>query len=121
MIGVSSAAAGAIKLRPAVLTLGSCVCVTGAELVLNSGVFNTVPDIAEAVFGVAYKLMAGEQLSPGSYCHILGTGAAARYSLIDAGTVLKVKHIVIEGKASSLSLSLHHFGGEKLILLEELR
>ena len=65
--------------------------------------------------------MAGEKLAPGGNCHIFCSRAATRNSLVDAGAVLEIEHIVIEGKGASFLLALDHFLCEYLVLLEDLR
>ena len=108
VIGVCRTSARAIEARPTLTALLTGVCVANAELVLNGGVLNTVPNITETVLLVANKLVAGEELAPRSYSHIFCARTASCNTLIDAGAVLKVDHIVIEGKRTSLLLSLYH-------------
>ena len=120
MICVSSTTAGAVKLSPAILAFGSCVCVAGAEFILYGGIGYTVPDIAEAVFGITDELMAGEKLTPRRYRHIFRAGAATRDALVDAGTVFEVEHIMIEREASAFLFAAEHFLCEDLVLLEKL-
>ena len=90
MICVCGTTARAIHFCPAILTFGLCIGVASAKFVLCGGVFDAVPDVAEAVFGVANELMAGEKLTPRGNCHIFRTRTAACDAFIDARTVFEV-------------------------------
>ena len=117
VVGVGSAAAGAVQLCPAVLTLLAGVGVAVLELIPHSGVGNALPDIAQQVLGVTHELVAGVQIAPRGNSHVLGAGAAAGDALIDAGAAGQVDHVVVEGKASALAVALDHLLGKDLVLL----
>ena len=63
--------------------------------------------------------MAGIQLAPRGHCHIFRAAATAGNSLIDAGAMLQIQHIMIEGQRSALFFALQHFLRQQLILLEK--
>jgi len=73
MIGIGSAAAGAIEPCPAVITLGTGIGVAGTEILAHFIIGDAVPDIAQRILLSDYKLVAGIQVSPGSNGHILST------------------------------------------------
>ena len=116
MISVSGTAAGAVESGPAVVAFLAGVYVALAEVFLNIGVGDTVPDIAHKVFFVADKLMARVKIAPRSDSEIFCTGAAACNSLVDARTVGKVEHIVIEGYWMTFFFSFEHFLGQDFVL-----
>ena len=72
MIGVGSAAAGAIELCPAVLAVRTGIGIAVFEAITHFGVFNTVPHVAHEIFFVAHKLVAGIKVTPRRDRHILG-------------------------------------------------
>ena len=119
MVAVGCAAAGAIEPGPAVLAVGAGVGVAGAEFLLRCGVRDAVPDVAEAVFRVSDELVAGEKLAPGGDGHVLRAAAAAGDALVDAGAVLEVYHVVVEGDGPALAPAAEHFLRQQLILLAE--
>ena len=119
MIRVGGAAAAAIKPCPAILAVWSGVGVAQLVLVLDFAVIHALPDIAEPVFLIADKLVAGIKVAPRRYRHIFRAGAAARNTLVNAGAAREVDHVVIEGQRSALFFALQHLLREYLILLEE--
>ena len=88
MIGIGGTASGAIKLRPTVFTLWAAVGVAASEFVLDGRIGNAIPDIAEAVARIAYKLMAWKQLARWSDSHVFGSGSAAGNSFVNTRTML---------------------------------
>ena len=121
VIGVGRAATGTVELGPAILASGAGIGVDLSELVAEFLAFgaDAVPDIAQLALLVAYELVAGEKIAPGSNGHIFRSCATARDPLIDTGPACKIQHIVVEGKAVALFIALYHLTGESLILLTE--
>lgn len=73
VISVGCTAAGAVESGPAVVTFLAGVDIALAEVFLNIGVGDTVPDIAHEVLFVADKLMARIKIAPRSDSEIFCT------------------------------------------------
>ena len=119
MVAVGGAAAGAVEPGPAVLAVGAGIGIAVPELVLCGGIRDAVPDVAEAVFRVPDELVAGEELAPGRDGHVLRAASAAGDALVNAGPVLEVYHIVVEGDGPALAPAAEHVLCKQLVLLAE--
>ena len=119
MIGIGSAAAGAVQLRPAVRTVGTGIDIALAEFLAQSLIRDAMIDIAEAVCLIADELMAWIKIAPGSDGDIFRSGTASGDALVDAWSVLEVDHVVIEHDRVSLLLPADHILGKDLILIKQ--
>ena len=72
MIGVGSAASGAVEFSRALTAFITGVGIAGAKLIAKRNICNTVPDISKPVAFIAYKLMTWIEISPWCDGHILG-------------------------------------------------
>ncbi|MPM30434.1 hypothetical protein SDC9_76984 [bioreactor metagenome] len=63
--------------------------------------------------------MTWVEVSPGGHCQILGAGAAAGNSFIDAGAGLQVDHIMIKSNGLSVCFTLQHIFGQNLVVLHD--
>ena len=117
---VGRAAARAVQPRPAILAVGAGVDIAELELIAQGGVGHAVPDIAQLVIRVAHKLVAGVEIAPRGHGHILGAGAAARDALVDAGAVLQIQNVMVEGDRLTGLLAAQHVVGQQLILVKQL-
>ena len=108
VIGVGSAAAGAVQPCPAVLTLRMGIDIAGGKFILDFLIGHAVPDVAQLVLVLAHELMAGIQVTPGGNGHIFGARSAAGDPLVDAGAALQVDHVMVEGEGSALLMPLEH-------------
>ena len=117
MKSIRRAAAGAVQSCPAVVTVMSCVDIAQLELITKLCVRHAVPDVAELKGGITDKLMTRVKISPCRHRHVFRSGAAARNSLVDAGTMLQIDHVMIEGDRLSFLLSANHILRQELVLL----
>ena len=119
VIGIGRAAAGAVESGPAVFTLGARIDIAEFKGIPQLCVRNPVPDIAHLIFGIVYKLVAGIEITRGSHSQVFRPGTASRNSLINAGPVLQIEHIVVKRDRFSLALPAQHVFCKNLILFKD--
>ena len=92
LVVVGIAAAGAIELRPAVLTVFLAVNIRLCEILFHICIECSVMEIAHFIILIADKLMARVDIALGSYCNIFISAAAAPQTLYCAGSLIQVYH-----------------------------
>ena len=72
VVGVGSAAAGAVETGPAVTALRTGVDVTFGKFRLDLCVGYPIPYVTQLEFFLAHELVAGIQITPGGNGHVFG-------------------------------------------------